>query len=283
MLYKFFTLNDNSLSSLYDTSLWFSKISEFNDPFEGRVKLETKILDNGMLIKIINGINDKGELNEYFKIKNKTETNQALTQLFLQGKSECLKKKLNTVIQSGFNAIIESYNQHGVCCFISNVGNAESSPPLENRLMWSHYANGLRGFLLEFTQDRLFDLENNKIDGPFIVDYTNNYPVIDLIDFASQYYVFRNKEYTDKYIELMIKSKNLDWKYESEVRYTNPNGNSLLKYNSDAIESLHIGEKMEEKQRKNLLSIAKKIGIKNIFEARLDSESYSIKSFRYVK
>ncbi|WP_227726208.1 DUF2971 domain-containing protein [Yersinia proxima] len=283
MLYKFFTLNDNSLSSLHNTSLWFSKISEFNDPFEGRIKQEIKEISDGELVSIINAINENGEINSYFGIKNKDDTLLALTEYFVNGKSDILRNKLLSVIKLAFNAIINNYNELGVCCFVSDSKDINKKPPLENRLMWGHYANGLRGFALKFNKEKIFDLDERKTFGPYIVKYVDNYPVIDLIDFAMQHYINKNKEATDEYILRIIESKNSDWAYENEIRYSHSKGNTLIKYDPDTIESLHIGEKMPDFQRKCLLAIARDVGIKNIFESKLDSESYSIKSSRYVR
>ncbi|OWF73214.1 hypothetical protein B4903_22010 [Yersinia frederiksenii] len=69
MLYKFFTVNENSLFALRNSSLWFSKVSEFNDPFEGGVQKKLKNLDNGTLVKIIKGINENGGINTHLGIK----------------------------------------------------------------------------------------------------------------------------------------------------------------------------------------------------------------------
>ncbi|OWF73215.1 hypothetical protein B4903_22015 [Yersinia frederiksenii] len=183
------------------------------------------------------------------ELKNKKETYEALTEMLLNGHSIALKNILATVLNSAFDAVLEEYENSGVCCFISNSGRIENESPLGNRLMWSHYANGLRGFVLELKKDKIFDFKECNVTGPYIVNYTNNYPVIDLVDLAMQHFVNKDQEKTNKYISLMIESKNKDWEYENEVRYICSNGNALLKYNPKAIESLHIGEKMPKTRK----------------------------------
>lgn len=40
-VYKFSSLNINSLSALAERKAWFSKLADFNDPFEGQFVIET--------------------------------------------------------------------------------------------------------------------------------------------------------------------------------------------------------------------------------------------------
>lgn len=40
-VYKFSSLNINSLSALAEGKAWFSNLADFNDPFEGQFVIET--------------------------------------------------------------------------------------------------------------------------------------------------------------------------------------------------------------------------------------------------
>ncbi|EEP97627.1 DUF2971 domain-containing protein [Yersinia ruckeri] len=114
------------------------------------------------MVSIISAINKNGEINSYLGIKNKDDTLSALTEYFVNGKSDILRNKLLSVIKLAFDAIINNYNELGVCCFVSNSKDINKKPPLENRLMWGHYANGLRGFALKFNKEKIFDLDEGK-------------------------------------------------------------------------------------------------------------------------
>lgn len=70
-----------------------------------------------------------------------------------------------------------------------------------NLLMWAHYGNCHRGICLEF------DVKRNELAGAIKVDYTDDYPVLDMFD-EDQDALLRSTT--------LVKSK--CWEYESEYR-----------------------------------------------------------------
>ncbi|HGH4857584.1 TPA: DUF2971 domain-containing protein [Yersinia enterocolitica] len=281
MLYKFFTLNDNSLSSLYNSSLWFSKVCDFNDPFEGQVKIIDGELTDSNMVKLIKAMNSSGELNRFLNLKNSNETLDVLAKIMILNKGETLKSEILRIARHAFNTVVESYTNGGACCFVSDGNPSDDSlSPLTSRLMWGHYDNGLRGFALKFRDDIFCDvnseLKKEIISGPYKIDYINDYPVVNLIELSNQLYVEKNELKVFKHIGKLTSSKNKDWEYEQEVRYISMEGNRLFKYSPEHIELLCIGEKMPNYQVKCLLSIAKELGIKKICRTTLSNDSYTI-------
>ena len=45
LVYKYLPINDNTLCALSKHSLWFSSINDYNDPYEGEIRLPKKIMD----------------------------------------------------------------------------------------------------------------------------------------------------------------------------------------------------------------------------------------------
>jgi hypothetical protein len=166
----------------------------------------------------------------------------------------------------------------------------------DNLLMWAHYADGLRGFCLEFDKTKI--LKNNLYDAEiFDVKYQVVPPVVDtmLYEVANDqiwYHemVIEEEESKKKYIgnyvpdkllpeyqialleakkrllDLYFKMlcyKPINWKYEEEVRLVyhtkskDKHGESY-KYKASAIKSIIIGERASEDNINLLFEILKK-------------------------
>ncbi|CNL45364.1 Protein of uncharacterised function (DUF2971) [Yersinia pseudotuberculosis] len=281
MLYKFFTVNEYSLNALRNSCLWFSKVSKFNDPFEGQIKIINGELTDSKMVKLIQGMNSEGHLNSFLQIGKTNETLTKLAGILINSKGDELKEIIINVARNAFNKVREDYLNGGACCFSSGVDSQGNyNNPLENKLMWGHYGDGLRGFALKLKDDIFSHARKNSkeesISGPYKINYIKEYPCINLIYLSHTLYVYNDKFAAGDYLNRLVSSKSEEWKYEMEVRFLSPIGDELYKFNSDSIESLCIGEKMPDSQVKCLLAIAKQIGIKSICRAKLGNENYSI-------
>lgn len=286
MLYKFFSVNNNSLSALSDSSLWFSKILDFNDPFEGQIKIINGGVTRTETIKIIEGIHAGLVLGNLFTEKELELYLIEIAKKISDGAEDEFKNYIIEMSKGAFHEVSDRYHKGGVCCFSSDINeNGDYNEPLKNKLMWGHYADGLRGFSLKFNDDIFLDLNKNSmnesISGPYEIKYVNDYPCIDLIELSKMTFLEKNLKLAEDYINKLITSKNEDWKYENEYRYLSSAGGKLFKFNPNSIELICIGNKMKEENKKRVISIANRLGVKEILEAKLDSESYSIKLHQY--
>ncbi|MEZ8154552.1 DUF2971 domain-containing protein [Vibrio splendidus] len=153
----------------------------------------------------------------------------------------------------------------------------------DNLLMWSHYANGLRGFCLEF--DPYLVLFNNpNFAEIYEVNYQANPPEIDTAVLAvvmkqinyhscaledvscdNEAEPYENAldaslSHSKDIYKKMLATKPLDWKYEEELRIIyqsscNKKSAQFLKYPPQAIKSVIFGEKMPDKQRHALKAL----------------------------
>jgi len=164
----------------------------------------------------------------------------------------------------------------------------------DNLLMWAHYANGLRGFCIEFDPkylmanaseftklyDVLYEDTPSVIDTALIavlndqVDYHND--AIYATETQSKYYrgdwaaeiemykdaMERAYRQNDEIYQKMLATKPLEWKYEEEIRIitqtekTDKSG-VTLKYPPEAIKSIILGEKMTPNHSQTIINIAK--------------------------
>jgi len=144
-IYKY--VNIESLKLILENStLKFSKPSEFNDPFDCNITIDTN--------------NTKEEIDAYIEIlrKNQTVTDDYI-KVFYNPKQ--LFESLNKTVK-------DSKEFLGVSCF---------SNDFDNILMWAHYSDKHRGVCLKF--DLLADPDCFMT--PFIVNYSDKYPTYNYI------------------------------------------------------------------------------------------------------
>jgi len=143
-IYKYTDIESLKLI-LEDSTLKFSKPSDFNDPFDCNITIDTE--------------NSTEEINEYIEMLKKGR-NLTVEQI------NTLKEKYHnpkTLFELTNKSVKQSKESFGVSCFSRLNGNI---------LMWSHYSEKHKGVCLKF--DLLADAEFFMT--PFIVEYNNKYP-----------------------------------------------------------------------------------------------------------
>ncbi|WP_029836709.1 DUF2971 domain-containing protein, partial [Vibrio parahaemolyticus] len=68
---------------------------------------------------------------------------------------EFKRKQLKVFEKAHKKTVSNLINNYKWCCF--SEPSEKNLSPMSNRLMWSHYANGLRGFVIEFEKEALID------------------------------------------------------------------------------------------------------------------------------
>ncbi|UOB74930.1 DUF2971 domain-containing protein [Pseudoalteromonas sp. APM04] len=267
-LFKFREVNTNNLSALANNQLWFSSLNDFNDPFEG-----AHIKDHHInVVELTNfecKIKDKVGVEEYNKILSKLELvdgNYTETELFQKIAEHDLDKFISIV-----------HNSKVICFSMED----ETKNPLTNNLMWSHYANGLRGFCLVFNGDELLkDLYKSTKESmrPIVVEYKDKPNILKLNEFIHSEGLYSNSDtnFVQKVTET-IATKSTDWEYEKEFRVMSLNQESFHNYSPSSLKEIVIGDKMPEAERNLLLKIVSGL-CKNILikTARLQKNSYKI-------
>lgn len=123
MFYKYRCVNDYSISSLQNDTLWMSRPCDFNDPFDSVLKEDTKCLEilyDAMVNCNIITSEQRDELNEIFSLLGI----QRLQKTVLVG---CLSESNDSI------------------------------------LMWSHYADSHKGFCIGYIGNEVFDYNKNNL------------------------------------------------------------------------------------------------------------------------
>lgn len=273
MLYRFFSDNQYSLSSLANCYLWFSDVKDFNDPFEVYLN-ETLKYEN---IEDVNDCVFRHELRGQ-RGKYEIELDAYLNDLEITSpmRYQDFKKEVLETAKQKHSQTYEKYAKVKWCCFSED--NEEFGSPISRKLMWGHYGNGLRGFLIEFNKKALIDslTKSVQVNNPdnFVINARINYCDLKPIPFYNE---FINKIKPSEKLNGFLTQKALEWRYESENRLGVQE--QKVNYDPNTIKRIIIGEKMPKDFRETLLIIIKSVSPKvEIIEAYIDTEDFKIKT-----
>jgi len=232
LLYKFSRVSKYSLDALKDGYAWFSRMSELNDPFEGQVNLIGKhsVINRKIAIEWFEAL-------EEVKYSNKKH-----------------HAKLDVIIKELYEILIQSIKyQTEESCILSLSQCDERSDPIRNRLMWSHYADEMKGFCIEFFPG-LFRSLSDKNESSHIIpvktDYVSTQREIDIGK------LHPGGESSREIIMEMLKNKHEDWRYENEVRFASHNHGKHY-YSHNTIKTIYLGGRMPESQKEEIVGILK--------------------------
>jgi len=266
-LYKFRDVNTNNLTALANLQLWFSNQSDFNDPFEG-----AHIKDNQVPQKLL----------DVFVCKPKEEIGEAefiemITEMGLKEGQFTNDQLFQEIAEHDLQILINIIHSSKIVCLsLSEPDN----DPIYNNLMWSHYADGLRGFCLVFDGELLqndIHSSSNQTMRSIKIEYKNTPNILSLLDFIQSESVLgsNNDINFSEAVTKTIATKSEEWSYENEFRIMSLEKRSYHNYSVQSLKEVVIGEKMPVAQRKLLLDTIKinhpEIIVK---EARLKPNSY---------
>lgn len=256
-LYKFFGFNwkesqegkkSYSLDSLKGSYLYCSQKDQLNDPFEFRANYKAQVsnleserrIQKKEIIRVIKDIR-----------RNKIRLGYSLDGLPSIGELKKLSTRQEIQVHADALSImlgettLDAVSENRVCCL---------SESIDEQLMWGHYADGMRGFCLEFDFDTKGFKENFRK-----VRYSNKYTTYNT---WPQIFGFAKGSSHDKeIIEELVKThttKPLEWKYEREVRYITDK--SRIDYLNHEIKSISIGVKANREDVEALLESVNKSG-----------------------
>lgn len=184
----------------------------------------------------------------------------------IQGMAELLMPKLQEVMARKFEELI------GILCL---------SESAENLLMWAHYADSHRGFVIEFDERSPFFDRRVKPDDELRhlrkVSYSPTRPSLTLADI-------------DDFAPFM--TKGMDWKYETEWRMIAPLDTAstvigegayavhLFEFPAQAITSVVLGSRMAAQKKEDVRQIlADSLHFSHVrcLEAEIDNEHYQVR------
>jgi hypothetical protein len=264
MIYKYCPPGEYTIKNLAAHTFYCRHAHDFNDPFEFWATVHDGLPpfddDNERFRAIVAAWGFPGA-----KLKDIPLDHNTLIEYFGE-------------LRDGAPLIDLIYNRSRINCF--------SSDP-RNLLMWSHYADGLRGCCLGFDAKRVA----KESETVFITDvhYVTRPPMIDTLVYAVAedlfnyaidhgYEEYEGEQYRLQLNSMMAKalaSKPVEWSYEKESRliiHTRQDDRNpvLHQYPVDALKCVIIGEKCTDTFRTELRTILAtlKVPVQTLVAAR---------------
>jgi hypothetical protein len=225
-LFRYFSPGQSQI--FVEQKLWFSTVSDFNDIFEAYPRHD----------QIIKETTEKALKKAYCFDHPEVEISYPDYKKFREPSLRKIIEESNEEAPEGFQARFSKY--FGVVCFTEH---------LDSLLMWGHYADCHRGFVIEFNP------QHNLFTPPYFqkVNYGQNRQVLTL---------------TKKLDSGILFYKSSEWDYEDEHRLIKPktdlsqgtysrNGiqtaGHFIPLPMDSIKAVYFGCRISEEDRNNLL------------------------------
>lgn len=244
-------------------------MADFNDPFEGQflIKRPDIELDKERLFQHMGNTLPKNVLSE--------PVSEIIRRNYEQS-PEGFKKTIEQAISTTYNRFHNAFQNISAFCLASDIPNVDASH-VSNVMMWSHYADGMKGFCIKFKPEYLLSSLREMNEANFNIaqvhyqDEMYNVDFFDLVDLSKNVYT------------QAIHTKHTGWEYEYECRIITENP-GLYKYSHDAIDSIFIGSKMPLPHQKILIDICSvNIPNVNIFSVRTHASGYAVELGKYQK
>jgi len=229
-LYKYQPFSQHPEENLKKRQIYFPTPSELNDPFDCAVPFKLTDSTNeelGIAFHMFSDpLEDKKVISDQYLTDGKPDKRLGVD-------IDHLAKRVN-------NIQLNYFQKMGVACF----SDSPSQKP-DNILLWSHYANGHKGFCLEF--DTSFPpFQGLEIDMQE-VKYKTEYPST-----SSVSAVIGGKIWINALI-----TKSNEWSYEHEWRLIVDKGATVCNYDPKALTAIYFGCLMPIDQKEKIVQILK--------------------------
>jgi hypothetical protein len=275
--YKYRTINKYSLEILENDVVYFSKYTDFNDPFE----LSTPFPN---LAKMYT------RASEQLDILHKNGIFSAANYHALKNTCERIIKKGNPELDKTHKTIRNKMNRTGIYS-LSKVN--------DEILMWSHYADNHRGFCIGFENLHLSTTPQVK---QLPVNYKTTFTDLSDPTIIINYYVdlFHNflhlpekawnakKERLSKIVRHLddqrggvsvLTDKYEKWAYEQEIRLIDEQNFGLKQFNPRCVKSITFGLRTNQQDIHNIIEICRKTKKEHVkfFKTEKHDEKFELK------
>lgn len=246
--YKYRDMNEGNLKIISEGTIRLSSPVDFNDPFDSTPAFDPASIDEWV----------KRRPDLFYKAGKVFNISPA-KRIMDKGK---MTQNIHRVVGSGewSKALMKTF---GVFCVSRNPCNA---------LMWAHYADDHKGFLVEFKIDFSARTPKRLLEPmiPIPVSYTNERPIIDWST-------------GEKNFEQYLLTKSEDWAYEEEERILDTKtGPGFYPYSRELfLNSVTAGVKMSDPDfellKKTVYEASEATGKQiPLYRAKLSTTSYKV-------
>ena len=268
--FKFRAGNNNDLDALFESYVWFSGLSALNDPYEGFVALSNENIDDDFRERYLAAVYSKEPKKE---ITPEEEASKIRKESQGDSFSEYVDSKTAQIINSYYE---EHKNDFKIFSLSLAKEQHEFPALLNNMLMWSHYANGFKGFCIEFDFEKLKKSIEANIEcelGTSQVKYATDgkLPVVKMKTFMRST-IDDSKDSSFEIIEAFTK-KEQSWGYENEVRFLSTIA-GRHKYSVDSINAIYVSENSPNWLKQSLMTFTATHSNLKLFLVKLHRSEY---------
>jgi hypothetical protein len=262
-LFKFISDIERDLDGLKNNYIWLAPLEKLNDPFEGAFYLDRDV-----------------EIKDLIKFHTSTLSGKQLSNI--DPKEEVIKRYIEQEANekgSYEKNIIEEFIlpplldglekiKKNFCVYSMSKQSEEREEypaPLTNMTLWGHYANGLRGYCIEYDEDVLFNSIKDKAKGKnldkglIIYRKDDLLPVISVKD-AIYDGINNTSEIENSLMKAIMSKSETPWYVENELRIIGEVEEGKYYFEPTAIKAVYIGTKMAVDDKEKLLRILKAKG-----------------------
>jgi len=243
-LYKYQPITLHTLENLKAGSIWFSSPSAFNDPFDCAFQVIAPDLPQKDTERAIAWVRSHLPPEQLAQVTP-----------FLEPPTAEFRQTTAHLVQQMFEK--ERSNE------IETVGLSCLSAKNDDLLMWGHYADGHRGFCLEF------DTSQEPFTHALPVNYPPTIPQFSPIDVL--------EGDVNKIVEALVLTKAPCWSYEQEWRIPHEASHTAIKYKDSALISIYFGAKTPKIHREIIALVLRDTPTK-LYSMSIEPNSFTLVS-----
>jgi hypothetical protein len=237
--------NEYNQKILTNREIYFSAADDFNDPFDSKFPIRYDLIGDD-------------------------ELKQRLANTYLRGKANASPAEVEEQVLMAFNNLRNAdylndlqERKYAVNNEVIGVFSLTTQPT--NILMWSHYSNSHKGFVVGFDTDSLFtDIQCTILP----INYQNEYPSIP---------PGLGTEEGPLEIYGVYGTKSGLWEYEDEVRMIKVHGaKKSFQYKPETLKEVILGCKISEKHRDEILGVARNFPNVQVYQARMSRTAFEL-------
>ena len=286
-LFKYRGVSEYSKDNFQNDTLWCSNATDFNDPYDSSLcfDLSNEIFDKRVIetsrfkenLKTIDEFSPSEEqinalMNSDNPIGAMVEFAASVTGLSInddaRDEAEAVLKLLVGQTMKDVNlAMSKQFQESFKICSLSER--------YESILMWSHYADFHRGFVLEYDFSKKSNADEfYRLLWPVV--YKNN-----LIDISKMLLPSENKPQFNHFFGILASMhKALDWGYEKEWRLILPLGSEIPPFNRPVRtpKAIYLGSRISEDNKNDLIAIAREKKV-TVYQMTLEHNMFKMNKY----
>lgn len=234
------------LDSLENNEVYFSNFEELNDPYEGLLKFnwdEENITD----ATLVAAVTQKLYRENHHDINTVKDARQVVLKTQKQKGKEAFKRDIEIKSEEYFHGFLNVHkNERFVLSLAAPYEEEKHEPfpaPLNNMMMWAHYANGLRGLCVEYDfevlRESINDASRIGLKTKPITYADKNLPTVEGSTMLDD--MIHNNGNTSHAILDAFCTKQNSWGYENEIRMISPT-HKTHRFREDAITRVFVSE-----------------------------------------